>query len=101
MQLLEVFDFFYSFSVLVNLFFGLEVGVSRALIDRVSDLSAADTADVLKPFKPFLRLVLIMVYVKLVIFVFVLGELAARLVFALLAAAPPHLAAVLTLVRAA
>ena len=88
----------YALYVLLNVYVCLEIGVARALLYLVTDLLAAIATNVLL----LLLLVLALGVPSIIIFVvlaLVLAKLTARSVFGTLAAAPPHLAAPVTLMR--
>lgn len=83
----------------INLGTSLYIGIPRALIDGVADFFAAMTSHVLVLLLLFSLLIILLVFL-LIVLGLVFAKLAARLFLALLATAPPHLTAVVALMRA-
>ena len=100
MQFSEIFNFLDSAQLTAQVLLSLYVWVSDALVDRVTNLFAADAPDILQKFGGFCFLVSAIFISFLVVLALVFGVFAAGLILASFTTAPPHLTAPVRLVSA-
>lgn len=95
-QLAEVLHLLDSLELRIDFGSSLDIGVSRTVSDVMADLFATGAPDILLALG-LLAFLLVSHVVVLLVLALVLAALASKLVLSSLAAAPPHLATVVTL----